>query len=99
MSWQSIYFKYGLHWNHRYVPLTNLLKLKTIIIGALCWWYLSTLPLHAEISKLELKKSLEAQQLIDCMNGRAIWTAPTSKKNNGYSLEVHKCKGIEVFEI
>lgn len=95
---QLLYLRYGLHWRHRYVPVVSALILIVIVIGMLAWGYLAQVWL--EHSRLELlwQKEEAIKTLLDCMNGRAVWTQPNGKKT-GFGFRVHRCLGMEEYDV
>jgi len=93
---QKLYFRYGLLWRHRYVPITLSLAIAVITAGGFAWWHLYQSALEDAARVADVRRDEAMKSLLDCMNGRAIWTYDNGKRSAfGYGKTVVKCRGAE----
>lgn len=95
---QKLYFKHGLHWPHRYVPIVQALILAVLVAGALAWAALLQMAVDDARRELLHEKAAAVTLLLECMNGKAVWTHPNGRKD-GFRMRVHHCLGTEEFDV
>lgn len=97
---QRLYFRYGLRWAHRYVPLTSALMVGIIVGGIIGWGQVLSWYIDDEKRMLLHQKEEAVKTLLECMNGQAVWRHPNGKQTGfAFGFRVHRCLGTEEFDI